>query len=313
VTSTATSAATGAVTAADPVALNQWYAIAALDEIPRGRVWRTELLDTPVSLAVNGGGVPLAWRSQDSLPDGAPLAAAAVERPLPVRADFGYAWTTLGEPPDGLFDIPETAEPDRRTFNAGTFGIHTSPPRAVENFLDMGHLPFVHSGLLGEQPFTEIVDYQVECHDVEIHALDCLIFQPMATAASTSGQMVNYTFRVPHPLCALLYKTTPVDEARLDVIGLFVHPVRADYIRAHLFNSLLDATNSDGQIRRFQQSVLAQDKPILENQVPKRLPLDPDAEVPARSDRTSSAYRRWLGESGLTYGVIRGGLGAPAE
>jgi len=217
---------------------------------------------------------------------------------------FGYAWTTPGDPPAGLFDIPETAEPDRRTFNAGTFGIQTSPPRAVENFLDMGHLPFVHSGLLGEQPFTEIVDYRVEHQDVEIHAIDCLIFQPMASAASVSGQMVNYTFRVPHPLCALLYKTTPVDEARLDVIGLFVHPLRAERIRAHLFNSLLDASNTDGQIRRFQQSVLAQDKPILENQVPKRLPLDPDAEVPARSDRTSNAYRRWLGELGLTYGVI---------
>lgn len=297
--------AAGSTEAADPVALNQWYAIAALDEIPRGRVWRTELLGAPISLSVNGGGEPLAWRSQDSLPDGALVEAAEVERPLAVRADFGYAWTTLGEPANGLFDIPETAEPDRRTFNAGTFGIHTSPPRAVENFLDMGHLPFVHSGLLGEQPFTEIVDYRVEYQDVEIFAIDCLIFQPMATAASVSGQMVNYTFRVPHPLCALLYKTTPVDEARLDVIGLFVHPLRADRIRAHLFNSLLDVNNTDGEIRRFQQSVLAQDKPILENQVPKRLPLDPDAEVPARSDKTSNAYRRWLGELGLTYGVIR--------
>ncbi len=290
--------------AADPVALNQWYAIAALEEIPRARVWRTELLGAPISLSVDGEGEPLAWRSQDSLPDGALIEGAAIERRLPVRADFGYAWTTLGDPPAGLFDIPETAEPDRRTFNAGTFGIQTSPPRAVENFLDMGHLPFVHSGLLGEQPFTEIVDYRVEHQDVEIHAIDCLIFQPMASAASVSGQMVNYTFRVPHPLCALLYKTTPVDEARLDVIGLFVHPLRAERIRAHLFNSLLDASNTDGQIRRFQQSVLAQDKPILENQVPKRLPLDPDAEVPARSDRTSNAYRRWLGELGLTYGVI---------
>ncbi len=301
-----------AETAADPVSVNQWYAIAALDEVPRGRVQRTELLGIPVSLSVNGEGEPLAWRSQDCLPAGACVETAAVRCPLPARADFGYVWTTVGEPPGGLFDIPETAESDRRTFNAGTFGIHTSPPRAIENFLDMGHLPFVHQGLLGEQPFTEIVDYQVEYQDVEIYAIDCLIFQPMATAASTSPQMVNYTFRVPHPLCALLYKTTPVDQARLDVIGLFVHPVRADYIRAHLFNSLLDVTNTDGQIRRFQQSVLAQDKPILENQVPKRLPLDPDAEVPARSDRTSNAYRRWLSELGLRHGVIRHDAGASA-
>jgi len=282
-------AETGIRGCSDPVILNQWHAVADLDEIRRGPL-HTLLL-----------GEPLVCRIDD---DGTARAEAPPNGELEVRTDYGFVWTTLGAPDGGVFAVPETDEDDRRTLNAVTVGIDVSAPRAVENFLDMGHLPFVHSGLLGEQPFTEIVDYRVEHQDVEIHAIDCLIFQPMASAASVSGQMVNYTFRVPHPLCALLYKTTPVDEARLDVIGLFVHPLRAERIRAHLFNSLLDASNTDGQIRRFQQSVLAQDKPILENQVPKRLPLDPDAEVPARSDRTSNAYRRWLGELGLTYGVI---------
>jgi len=284
-----TMAETGIRGCSDPVILNQWHAVADLDEIRRGPL-HTLLL-----------GEPLVCRIDD---DGTARAEAPPNGELEVRTDYGFVWTTLGAPDGGVFAVPETDEDDRRTLNAVTVGIDVSAPRAVENFLDMGHLPFVHSGLLGEQPFTEIVDYRVEHQDVEIHAIDCLIFQPMASAASVSGQMVNYTFRVPHPLCALLYKTTPVDEARLDVIGLFVHPLRAERIRAHLFNSLLDASNTDGQIRRFQQSVLAQDKPILENQVPKRLPLDPDAEVPARSDRTSNAYRRWLGELGLTYGVI---------
>ena len=47
-----------------------------------------------------------------------------------------------------------------------------------------------------------------------------------------------------------------------------------------------------------------QDKPILENQFPKRLPLDPRAEIPARSDASSLAYRRWLTAQGVTYGAI---------
>ena len=50
--------------------------------------------------------------------------------------------------------------------------------------------------------------------------------------------------------------------------------------------------------------MLAQDKPILENQVPRQLPLDPDAEAPTRADKTSNAYRRWLSELGMTYGVV---------
>lgn len=291
---------------ADPVAVNQWYAITALDEIPVGLAVRTELLGVPVSYCLDHDRAPLAWLTQDSLPAGAPVEARALEAPLPTLSDYGYLWTTVGEPDDGLFEIPETAEPDRRVLNAGTFGIFTSGPRAVENFLDMGHLPFVHPGVLGQQPFTEIVDYHVEYRGSEIFAVNCLIFQPKAAAAATSGQLVNYTFRVPHPLCALLYKSTPEDDIRLDVIGLFVHPISDNRIRAHLFNCLLDSVNTDGQLRRFQQGVLAQDKPILENQVPAQLPLDPDAEAPTRADRTSNTYRRWLSELGMTYGVVPG-------
>ena len=37
-------------------------------------------------------------------------------------------------------------------------------------------------------------------------------------------------------------------------------------------------------LRWFQQLIFGQDKPILENQIPKRLPLDPRAEIPARCD-----------------------------
>ncbi|RVC10386.1 hypothetical protein ENZ74_16205, partial [Mesorhizobium sp. M7A.F.Ca.CA.002.15.2.1] len=63
--------------------------------------------------------------------------------------------------------------------------------------------------------------------------------------------------------------------------------------------------------RRFHQTILGQDKPILENQVPKRLPLDSRSEVPIRADAASAAYRRWLRERGLRYGVVAGnGIGA---
>ncbi len=37
---------------------------------------------------------------------------------------------------------------------------------------------------------------------------------------------------------------------------------------------LIDEDNSDAAMRKFQQLIFGQDKPILENQLPKRLPLD---------------------------------------
>jgi phenylpropionate dioxygenase-like ring-hydroxylating dioxygenase large terminal subunit len=68
--------------------------------------------------------------------------------------------------------------------------------------------------------------------------------------------------------------------------------------------SILDDTSTDTAIRGYQQLIFSQDKPILENQLPKRLPLSLRAELSAKADASSSAYRRWLGECGVRYGVI---------
>ena len=54
----------------------------------------------------------------------------------------------------------------------------------------------------------------------------------------------------------------------------------------------------------IQQTIFGQDKPILENQRPKRMPLRPGAETPTRCDATSVAYRRWLLAKGVSYGAI---------
>ena len=87
-------------------------------------------------------------------------------------------------------------------------------------------------------------------------------------------------------------------------IGIFIHPITDVRIRAHLFLSVIDDTTTDSELRSFQQSIIAQDKIILENHIPRRMPLDPGAEVPIRADATSIAYRRWLTELGVTYGVV---------
>ena len=277
---------------ADPVILNQWHAVADLDEIRRGRL-RTLLLGAPLDCWIDG--------------DGAFRAEAEGVGELEVRTDYGYLWTALGEPAGGVFAVPETCEDDRRTLNALTVGIHVSAPRAVENFLDMAHFPYVHAGVLGEEPHTEVAEYRVEERDGELWAVDCLFYQPRAAAASSQAVLAEYVYRVPYPYSAMLYKSSPTDPGRMDAIGIFIHPLTDTRIRAHLFISVLDEVSADREIRRFQQEVIAQDKPILENQHPKLLPLDPRAETPIRADRSAIAYRRWLSRLGVTYGVIPSG------
>ena len=109
---------------------------------------------------------------------------------------------------------------------------------------------------------------------------------------------------MPHPYCVMLYKSVPTDHSRMDVIALFVQPMTQEKIRAHNFLCMVDEVNSLTALKRFQQLIFGQDKPILESQLPKRLPLDPRAETPIRADKSSIGYRRWLSAKGVTYGVI---------
>ena len=285
-----------------PAILDLWHPVAILDDLRAGETARTQLLDRDVAVSLDDDGAPLAWLITGQEQDSPAL--------LPTIAAYEFAWTSLGTPPAEIFAIPECDEPDRRNLATFSVGVHVSAPRAVENFLDLGHFPYVHAGILGQVPQTEVVDYTVEVDPAtnELWARDCQFFQPQAAAASTDGQVSQYTYRVPHPYCVMLYKSCPTDESRLDVIALFCQALSADRVLFHTFMSVIDEVSSDEQIRAFQQLVSAQDKPILENQTPRLLPLDPGTEASVRSDQASVAYRRWLGDLGVNYGVIPAGL-----
>jgi phenylpropionate dioxygenase-like ring-hydroxylating dioxygenase large terminal subunit len=290
----------------DPVILNLWHPIGAVDEAGINTVNETMLLEERISFAIAGDGNPFVWRSVKDLKAGDPVDPARLAADLPAKRAYGYVWTSLGVPQRDIFEIPEYAEADRRNLNAATIGVHVSAPRAIENFLDMGHFPYVHTDILGAEPHTEVKEYDVEISvdRDEILATRCRFFQPKAAVASEEGADVDYIYRVPHPYCSVLYKSSPTDPSRQDVIAVFIQPVDQEHIRAHMLLSVLDAENEDKIIRRFQQTIFGQDKPILENQFPKRLPLDPRAETPIRADKSAIAYRRWLNQKGVTYGVI---------
>jgi len=64
-----------------------------------------------------------------------------------------------------------------------------------------------------------------------------------------------------------------------------------------------DFERDDAALRAFQDTIFLQDKPVLESQRPKCLPLDLRAELHTAADRASSLYRRHLKMRGITFGV----------
>ena len=242
-----------------------------------------------------------AWRDAAALP-----VVVADGRPLPVLERYGYLWVHTGDGPQRtLFELPEYAEPGRRIVDCGGIGVATSGLRVVENFLDMGHFPYIHTGTLGKVPHTEVAPYRahVDAATGEIWALDCHFFQPRASASAADGIDAQYRYRVMQPFTAALYKSSPERAGALDVIGLFVQPLDDEHVIAHVLLVYFEDRLGDADMIAFQQMIFGQDKPILENQRPRRLPLHGPLEAHIRCDLTSTTYRRWLRQRGMTFGV----------
>jgi phenylpropionate dioxygenase-like ring-hydroxylating dioxygenase large terminal subunit len=201
---------------------------------------------------------------------------------------------------------PKTS-PDARykTALCGPYGVNTSAPRIVENFLDMAHLPYVHTGILGQEPHTEVKDYNVRRgSDGEGPiATNCMFWQPSPTLTDQASSYVNYTYRVPRPCTAILTKQPESAGSSGLSIMLTVTPVEQERSTAWILYSVANTTKTEAELRARQELVFLQDKGIVENQLPKRLPLDPNAERAFACDRLSVAYRRYLKEQGIRFGV----------
>ncbi|MCA0044949.1 aromatic ring-hydroxylating oxygenase subunit alpha [Celeribacter litoreus] len=268
----------------DPVALNDWYAVATLTDLDRAE--ETKLLGHPITVG------PGKQVTQDG-------------KSLPVREKFGVLWTTLGTPNKEIFNIEESEEEGRRFVPCGWVKMRASGLRVVENFLDMAHFPFVHTDILGSEPHTEVLGYKSEIrHDVdEVWATNCKFFQPQMTSTRPDGEFAQLTYRVPSPYVVMLYRVVPDTDGVQDAIALFIHPIEEDLVRAIPVMYLTDQTATHTQLLRFEQVIFLQDRIIVENQRPLLLPLEARAEIPTRADSSSVAYRRWLKQKGLTYGT----------
>ena len=276
----------------------EWIVVAAESELAAGGSVAARLAGRSLALWIApDGDLAAAFAPEDRRPDPA----------INLTADYGFIWLCLGAPRRPLFSMPEYDEPDGRIVHCGPFGVRTSPLRAVENFLDMGHFPFVHTDVLGAEPYTAVKNYRVELREAvdELWATDCVFHQPRGAVSAAAAQEVSYTYRVISPFNVILYKSPPAPRTGNDVICLFAQPLAEDNIRAHLLMVLKDDVTGMSDMIAFQQLIFSQDKPILENQVPALLPLTGASEKPIRADAMSMAYRRWLLARDWIYGAVR--------
>lgn len=321
---------------ADPVLENDWMGVANSADVVAGEAKAVCLLERDLVLWRDGAGAVHAW--EDRCPHrGAMLSRgrveaerlvcgyhgwafggdgkclripahpkmtpprAAVARAFRAEERHGLVWVCLGEPRHDIVPFPALAH-GWRVFIDGPRIFEAAGPRIVENFLDMSHFPFVHPGTLGDEAgVTEMEDYRVATTDDGLIATDCLYWQPRAGTLATGGEKVAYTYRVHRPLVASLEKLTG-RPGEMHIL-LVVSPIEEFRCRAWKITTINDPATSDEALHAFNVAAFDQDKPIVECQRPKAMPLDPTAEVHQRCDALSVAYRRWLKAQGLTCGV----------
>jgi len=319
----------------DPVLVNDWHVVARSSDLPAGKVLRARLLGEEIVLWRSGSGSVMAWQdlcihrgarlslgwvSGDRLvcpyhgweydvngvcvripahPDQKPPAKARVRTYRAVER-YGYIWVSLGDPKTDVPYFAEWYDSSFRKIYCGPYRIRSSGPRAIENFLDVAHFPFVHAGFLGDPSRPEIPDYEVVKTEEGIVAKNIRVWQPNPDGTGV-GRWETYTYMVLRPLTtyftkesngkvfSIFYTVTPVEQA--ESIGWMI--IAMNY--AHEV--------PEEQIRSFEDKIVSQDVPVVESQRPELLPLDLQAELHLRSDKISIAYRMWLRELGLTFGT----------
>lgn len=213
----------------------------------------------------------------------------------------GMLWVCLeGEAAPPAFDA-ET-DPHLRRLTVGPYDVATSAPRIVENFLDMSHFGLVHEGWLGDRAHLAQHDYRVESSAAGLVAMGCKAWQPRSNRLSAEGSEVEYAYAVTAPYTAHLTKLPQNQGGYRDVISLFVCPIEPERSRVWFRMAVTDFDSTDDELTAFQHAIFMQDRPVLESQTPRRLPLT-GGELHSAADRLSAAYRRYLREQGITFGV----------
>ena len=216
---------------------------------------------------------------------------------------YGLVWVRLGAAGTGA-PPPFEAEADNRLRKVlvGPYDVATSAPRIVENFLDLAHFGFVHEGGLGDREHTELPDYDVKVSAEGLLATGCMAWQPQSNRLSTGGSWVAYEYEVRSPFTSVLSKAPEQQGGFRESIALFVCPAEPERSRVWFRMAGPDFESTDAELRTFQHRIFMQDQPVLESQRPKRLPLS-GREVHSAADRSSTAYRRWLRELKIGFGV----------
>jgi len=217
-----------------------------------------------------------------------------------IQERYGLVWVCPGNPADSIPEISQDVDPAFRRINTGVAAWSVSAPRMVDNFLDISHFPYVHTGTFGGAQDAKVpkIDLTQLDDDFFGYAYEVDAFNPdeaMVTSGSQEAVVHRHMstgFALPFSIRStiryadglehiLLLCSTPVD----DLSSLFTFVVwRND-----------DHSTDPQEAITFDRAIGAEDKVMLE-QLRGTLPLGRRDLVSVQSDKPSVEWRRQFAE-----------------
>ena len=217
---------------------------------------------------------------------------------------YGIVWACLSDAPARkLPEWPEAEDPDYRRLHLPTQDWDTSAARQLENFLDISHFGFVHAATFGNTTENEIPKVPVKrTGDGLSYDFSYLAANPQRSNLGTKPTIQRRTaYDVSLPFaCRLTIRYPEHGPDAKHVLFNIAAPISAKQMRVFFFLARnFDHHVPNEELLAWEDTILAQDRPIVESQQPEELPLDLGAELHVQADSMTIAYRRELAALGL--------------
>jgi vanillate O-demethylase monooxygenase subunit len=237
-----------------------------------------------------------------SLGPGATLPPRAeLSGPFAVAESHSMVFVAPDEPLTPLPTLAADADP---RFVRGDLDVIVTRANAgllADNFLDMAHFAFVHTGTFGAGEATEVGDYRVQREGFTFCAVYEHDFANREDPGVAEGirpliqrRRLTYRYVAPYHLeLALDF----LDAGGTNVIGFFLVPLDDETVT--IYSSLWrdDLGGSDERLREavdFEVAVVKEDLALQSRYHDLALPLDITTEVHVKADKTTVELRRIL-------------------
>jgi vanillate O-demethylase monooxygenase subunit len=262
---------------------------------------------SPLSLGrVQNGHVVCAYHGWEYDADGScvRIPALPATRAIPAKARaqvfkaqerHGLVWVCLGEPRADIPEFPEFSDSTYQFDLVDPFVRRCTAARAIENFVDQAHFPFVHAGILGDPAHPEVPDVETF-----VRVGEELRFAWDAPPNALEPVAHRRTYRITRPF-TIHQRKIHIGTGDTTLLFFTVTPNNARVSTLHLYYGRNFTSAMDPERERAAVLLIAeQDKPIIENQRPEELPLDLAAELHIKGpDAIAVEYRRFMAELGM--------------